>query len=155
MENLKFLYDFCNSKFFNDELPKSIIPEYSSRLTSSAGICKKTIKKGNLKTKVKISTHYLKKYPDELMSILLHEMIHVKHPYDGHQRKFISEMYRINKLLESINSSTKLSVHSKENALNNYGFKCPNHGIIAYKPRKPRVSYLCNKCRSPVEVVEI
>lgn len=85
-EQLKQWYAELRLKYFHvngsNKLPPvhEVSIEWSNRLTASAGICypKKRI--------IRLSTHYHRRFPEEVRSTLLHEMIHLIVP--GHGPEF-------------------------------------------------------------------
>lgn len=87
--DLRELYNKCNEKYFNNSLPENIGLKYDGRLSRSAGLC--YIKKNKHSAeayKISLNKAYHKKYEDEILNTLIHEMIHVLHPKDKHGTKF-------------------------------------------------------------------
>lgn len=95
VEELHTIYDVFNFKYFDAQLPNKVTIEWSNRLTRSAGICyiKKKI--------IRISTHYHIRYPQDIKSTLLHEMIHLVTP--GHGKEFKGQVERIKALGGQVN----------------------------------------------------
>lgn len=90
---LKRLYSQLRSKYFTEDgvplvpAADSVTIQWSTRLTSSAGVCYPQ------KRVIRLSTHYHRRYPQDIESTLLHEMIHLIVP--GHGPKFYAWMERI------------------------------------------------------------
>lgn len=76
---------------------------WSSRLTSSAGICYPG------RRIIRLSTHYHHRFPEEVGSTLLHEMIHLVVP--GHGPDFYAWIHRIHAM------GGKVNRYAKERAL--------------------------------------
>lgn len=121
IEELYRLYCEYNYKYFNNKLPKrdEVTIEWSTRLSCSAGVCYRQRKL------IRLSTAYHIRYPEEIGSTLLHEMIHLK--IRGHGPKFQDEMRRIMAL------GGKVSRYSKEAA------------------KAPRWKYVCLKCKATIK----
>lgn len=90
---LRSLYACLRGKYFT-EAGRCLLPpacdvriEWSKRLTSSAGICYPG------KRLIRLSTHYHQRFPEEIESTLLHEMIHLLVP--GHGPEFYAWLERI------------------------------------------------------------
>lgn len=96
--------------------PDAVRVEWSNRLTASAGICYPRVRV------IRLSTHYHKKYPDEIESTLLHEMIHLIVP--GHGPEFYRWLERIRA------AGGRVERYSKERAL----------------PKPARWRYTCVRC---------
>ena len=79
-----------NSLCFDDWLPKTLIVSSSKRLKRRAGACYfYEYPNGVIKPlEICLSEIYIKKYPDEIESILLHEMIHMKLGHIRHNQEF-------------------------------------------------------------------
>lgn len=142
--DLKKLYNEYNKKCFDNQLPKLVGVEWSSRMTSSAGICQRTRNKKTreITFKIKLSTHYHEKYPEEIIDTLVHEMIHVYHPGEGHGALFLDTMNRLNNEF-----GFKLAVYAHDRATErkiNYLYACKNCGY-EYK-RVKRINTDTNFC---------
>lgn len=94
---LKEMYNKYNREVFNNELPTLVAVEWSSKLTVTAGVCKRRVIDGQLVNIIQLSISYHDKNPHELIDTLVHEMIHVKLPDNGHDRVFLAEADRINR----------------------------------------------------------
>lgn len=83
-------YEDFAARYFDGKLPPAheVTIEWSNRLTSSAGRCS-----GPLKI-IRLSTHYHRRFPEEIDVTLLHEMIHLLVP--GHGPEFYRWMDHIN-----------------------------------------------------------
>jgi len=90
------LYSQLRAKYFMEKGtpllpgPEEVTIEWSGRLTSSAGVCypRKQI--------IRLSTHYHRRYPQDIEATLLHEMIHLLVP--GHGLQFCAWMERIRQM---------------------------------------------------------
>lgn len=142
--NLYELYDEFNREFFNGSLPGApeVTVEWSSRLTSSAGLCR--INKKTKKKTIRISTHYHEKFPDDIEATLLHEMIHIKVP--NHSKEFYKELERIKAL------GGNVSRYSRERAVKQDSYKwhyqCTGCSNSFYRVRRLSGRHVCAFCRS-------
>ena len=93
---LKRLYNKYNREIFNDRLATFVAVEWSTRMTTTAGICKRITKDGVSYTLIQLSVSYHETNPNELMDTLVHEMIHVLLPKSHHGSPFLEEARRIN-----------------------------------------------------------
>ncbi len=142
IDELYRIYDEYNVKYFQSQLSDNITIEWSSRLTRSAGICymKKKI--------IRLSTHYHMRYPQDIKSTLLHEMIHLIIP--GHGREFKEQVERINGL------GGKVSRYSRERAKIPEKFWlyicpiCSKHIIRTARLHKSK-HYKCTECSKRCE----
>jgi len=123
MENtdleLKRLYNHYNELCFDNKLPKLVAIEWSSRMTAGAGYCRRERHRTGTRFLIKLSTHYHKRYPNEVIDTLVHEMIHVLHPEDGHGSKFKHTMNDLNNRF-----GFTLSVRATGLAKVNYVYVC-------------------------------
>lgn len=76
-------------KYFAGKLPpvRDVTIEWSARMTRAAGYCYPRTKT------IRLSTHYHRKYPEDIEKTLLHEMIHLLVP--NHGPRFYAWMERI------------------------------------------------------------
>lgn len=94
---LKELYKEFNERYFNNKLDNNVIVEWSNKMTRIAGNCRtRKFKDGTKEVRVALSIPYHKRFTNEIVDTLVHEMVHVRHPNDGHGAKFLSECKRIN-----------------------------------------------------------
>ncbi len=89
---LRALYTRLNVEHFASRLPEAVIT-WSTRMRSSAGICYPT------RRLIRLSVRYCETYPQDLVPVLLHEMIHLLHP--DHGRAFKAEAARVGALLHA------------------------------------------------------
>lgn len=78
-KELRDLYAMYREIHFNGKIPpvEEITIEISSKLTASAGYCNPG------KKRIKLSMHYLERFPEDDLGTLLHEMIHFLVPNHG------------------------------------------------------------------------
>lgn len=90
-------YEYYNKELFNDSLPKadSVTIEWDQRLKAAAGNCRVGRKH------IKLSPAYHAKFPEEIESTLVHEMIHLS-GVRGHGTAFEIEMNRINRQIPEL-----------------------------------------------------
>lgn len=135
VEELQSRYREFNERYFENVLPGEIIIEWSKRMTSAAGLCnfrKKTIK---------LSVWYHLKYPEEIDSTLLHEMIHLVVPGHGPQFK-----YYLKKLQDL---GANVSRYSKEKAKDpRWLYVCPQCGSSFKAYNRCINRYICRRCKS-------
>lgn len=91
-----------NQKYFSNWLPKTLIVSRSKRMLRKAGVCYfYTYSNGVIKPlEICLSDLYLKRYPEDKDSVLLHEMIHMKLGHINHNLEFLCEMYKLNLLYD-------------------------------------------------------
>lgn len=132
--DLNGMYRMFNYMYFNGELPGCVQIEWNSRLTRVAGWC------SNFDRVINISTEYAKRFPDDVGSVLLHEMIHLRER--NHTAGFKAEMDRIQMLGGDVN------MHSKGRAkIPKYTVKCTECGNEFQRDRLVAGNALCAKCR--------
>lgn len=123
---LKDLYIELNERYFDNQLPTDIKVEWSNRMTASAGLCyHKRTPKGNEPIRVALSVPYHKRFINEIVDTLAHEMVHVLHPNDGHGSKFKAECNRIN---------------------NNFGLNLTQYATDRATPKQYKYLYSCQEC---------
>lgn len=90
-QELRDLYSMYRNIHFENKIPpvEEITIELSDRLTSAAGYCTPS------KKLIKISSHYLERFPEDDLAILLHEMIHLV--VHGHGPRFMAWIHKINR----------------------------------------------------------
>lgn len=139
--NLYEMYDELNEEYFNSKLPSSeeLDLEWSTRQTKIAGSC-------NRKTQtIKLSVPYHKKFPQEVILTLAHEMIHLREK--GHGYGFKAELSRLNRLglpvrRYSLERATEKKLRWEYNCSNP---ACTNH---FFRSRKIPQNRVCGKCKS-------
>ena len=106
-------YEYYNSILFNDSLPKaeSVTIEWDQRLTAAAGNCRAGRKH------IKLSPAYHTKFPEEIESTLVHEMIHLS-GVRGHGTAFEIEMNRINRQIPELKITKYATARATEKAYN-------------------------------------
>ncbi len=93
VDQLRGLYDEYRELYFRSGdgwlIPQSrdVRIEWSTRLTSSAGVCYPKLRL------IRLSTHYHARFPEDVGATLLHEMIHLVVP--GHGPRFQAWIDRI------------------------------------------------------------
>lgn len=95
-EGLKTLYNRFNQQYFDSQLPFLVAVEWSNNLHRSAGYCKIVTRGGLNSFTIKLGVWYHRQRPSEIAATLVHEMIHVLHPFDKHGHYFQSTMHRLN-----------------------------------------------------------
>lgn len=158
---LKKLYNHYNKLMFKNKLPKLVAVEWSTRMTSSAGYCRSIPKNRMIRTSdtndykhlIKLSVPYHERFTDEVVDTLVHEMIHVLYPTDGHGYAFKSQMDLINSQF-----GMKLAVRATGSATVNYVYACENCGQEYERIRKMKNlnNVRCGKssCRGSIYLKE-
>lgn len=151
--SLKLKYNMFNMLYFDNELPRNVLLLWSNRMTSNAGLCRyvRNSKKGEQEikdVKIVLSTHYHKRYPAELNQTIIHEMIHVKHPFNKHGYKFKAEMYRLNR-----EYNLGIRMHSSGVALVNYYYECVDCGKVYERTKRldSNKIFKCHVCGGSLE----
>ena len=144
--NQKFLE--LNDKYFDNFLSKNLIVSKSKRLTRRAGSCYFYVYPNGVVRPLEIcvSEKYIEKYPFEIESVLLHEMIHIKLGNTNHGPDFLKE-------LEYLNSTFNLAI--KVMGLDmQYFYRCKNCGkVFCLMEKINPLFYLCNDCNSEIEEI--
>ncbi|MFW6282120.1 MAG: SprT-like domain-containing protein [bacterium] len=147
---LKKLANKLNKKYFNysEDIMSPLIVKLDGRLTSSGGVCR------SYRREIKISPKYIRKYPDQLENVLIHEMIHLK--INNHGKDFYDEMKRINKLA----GKKVVTRHTKEQSEIKYLTYCPKCDIISAHYSKLTSglkygNYYHKKCKTYVHTIEV
>lgn len=143
---LKGMYNYYNKLIFDDLLPCYVGVIWNSRLIGAAGKC--TIFKSGY-AYISLSPHYHEKYPDELYGTLVHEMIHILYPADGHGKNFCAAMNEINALYPNLN----ISVNSREAAKINHLYRCSLCGREYPRARKINIYNVLCSCGGMIEEV--
>lgn len=142
--DLKKLYYSLKDKYFkNRDMSSFENVKWNNKFSAIAGR-----EKGGL---IELSSKYHQKYPDEIVSTLLHEMIHLY--ISGHPDSFYDELDRINNIAQK----EIVTRHSKEKAHVRYVGVCPNHDDIDTRAKAPRdnLIYRCNKCKSEIDWIVV
>jgi len=131
------LYNKFNILFFYGKLPKpqEVKIEWSDRLSRSAGVCYKN------RRIIRLSTSYHFKYPEDIESTLLHEMIHLK--IKGHGKEFQDELKRINSLGGSVARYSKGPAKEAK-----WEYICEGCGQTLRKYKRYPQNIICGICRS-------
>lgn len=99
--------------------------------------------------KIKLSSPYHRKFPDETYSTLLHEMVHIFLPRESHSAKFVQEINRLTK-----ESGYNVTLNSREAAVVNWYLYCPCCGSTFKRTNKPKYIYYC-PCGSELEIYSV
>lgn len=153
---LKVLYNKYNDMIFKGVLPYDVPVYYDSKLKITAGMCNYRIRRSGTKKPeyynffIRISPSYTEKYAkeDNFRNVLIHEMIHVRHPHVGHKGEFITEMNRINAEFGN-KLGIKVTAHSLGAGDYNYKYRCTGCGVSFVQLRKTKdiTRYHCRKCK--------
>lgn len=128
---LKLAYNQYNKEIFNDRLPRNVCVYWSNRMTADAGVARWKYKRGTgelFDIHIGLSVPYHHKYPNEIKDTLVHEMIHILHPKEGHGMWFHFEKDRINR-----EHNMNITVYSTGHATER-------------KKQKRKYIYACKKC---------
>lgn len=89
-----------NQMYFDSWLPNTMVVSRSTRLSRKAGVCYfYCYPNGVVKPlEICVADKYIKAFPNDVESVLLHEMIHMKLGHIKHNTEFINEMNRLNLL---------------------------------------------------------
>lgn len=152
--DLKRMYNKYNDLCFNGELPTLVAVQWSTRMTSGAGICeyKRGRTPGGYDFTIKLSVPYHNRYPTEVVDTLVHEMIHVLLPREGHGRGF----HRVKDALNA-KFGFNLAVYSSGRASYKYLYLCSNCEQRYERNKKINVNIsTCGKrsCRSSLYLAE-
>lgn len=99
---------------------------------------------------IKMSSPYHRKFPDEVMPTLLHEMVHVFLPAEGHSKVFTKEIERLSK-----ESGYNVTRFSREVSVANWYLYCPCCGKIYKRANKPRGRYSCGECGTELDIYSV
>lgn len=141
-EDLHSKFLDLNRKYFGDCLPKKIKITKSKRMTRKAGACYFWNYMDRVEPiEIRLSEKYLQRYPFELDSVLLHEMIHMKLGNIGHAYDFVSEIERLKK---------DYGVKVRVKGLNlQYIYECSNCGKrYILEEELNTVFFICGLCGS-------
>lgn len=140
-EELYRLYEIFNARYFAGKLPPAanITITYSNRLTASAGVCYPQ------RRIIRLSSHYHLKFPDDVESTLLHEMIHFETPQHGADFE--------TRVREILKRGGRVSRHAKERAtpaLQRWRYSCLKCGRKHPRSRRLKgggINHRCGRCR--------
>lgn len=140
-----------NNQFFNFDFIEDVEIKWSKRLTRVAGNCWRYASGRKV---IKLSVYYFRKFPEEVKSVLLHEMIHLE--VNGHGREFRAEIDRVNNEL----GTDLVSRFSQEAANIKYLTYCPECKEISgrYSKKTQGIkhgSYYHIKCDTHTHVIEV
>lgn len=141
IDALYAMYESFNTLYFGGRLPPAarVTIEYSNRLTASAGICYPK------RRTIRISTHYHLKFPEDVGSTLLHEMIHFVVPKHGADFKALAARIR--------HIGGQINLHAKERAtagIKRWLYICRSCGMEHPRMRRLKqggVNHRCGRCR--------
>lgn len=135
---LKEKYDKYNRLYFGGKLSASAKVMWSNRLKVTAGI---NYTDDNL---IKISIDYMKKYPEDLDGVLLHEMVHQIIPNHSKEfKKYVKELEE--------KSGIKIPLEGREmkGQERKHKYTCPKCKIYFDRAREIDLSRArCGKCNS-------
>lgn len=134
-------------------LPTDVCVSWSSRLRKAAGSTEWYNDRGSVRKccnfNIKLSTPYHVKFPDEVYPTLLHEMVHVFMPSEGHSCAFKKEIERV-----SQESGYAVTLHSREVSVANWYLYCPCCGSVYKRTNKPKYEYEC-RCGTELEIYSV
>lgn len=99
---------------------------------------------------IKLSSPYHRKFPDEVMPTLLHEMVHVFLPAEGHSKVFTREIERLSK-----ETGYNVTRYSREVSVANWYLYCPCCGNIYKRTNKPKGRYSCGDCDTELDIYSV
>lgn len=145
--DLKIMYNYYNEQCFFNKLPKLVAVGWDNRLKRTAGVCKRqldnTFNYNEYIFSIWLSISYHRINPADLVSTLVHEMIHVKYPGLGHGKEFKQEMERLNKEF-----GFNISVYAHGELEYKYIYECASCRYQYKRIRKIRnvSQYSCSAC---------
>ena len=144
------LYCIVNREVFNNKLPSTedIIIEYSNRMSRNVGICNYDTVNGEVKgVRIAIGKKYHYAYPEEIEETLLHEMVHVELPYEGHSNKFIQRCKELSEI-----TGVDIRRYSRCKLVPRWKQTCKDCGEEYTSYNRANKNYLCSHCRG--ELIE-
>ena len=138
-----------NQEYFDNWLPKTLIVSRSSRLTRRAGACYFYIyPNGTVKPlEICLSDKYLKRFPNEVENVLLHEMIHMKLGHIRHNQDFHNQMEFLNK---TFNLGIKVIGYDMH-----YFYQCNHCGrVYRFEDRINTFLCKCEDCNNFLEMID-
>lgn len=154
VSELERLFLVYNAKYFESQLVlKNVDIDFSSHLTSSGGNCRTFKNPKNPAVTIRLSTHYCKKFPNEIPAILLHEMIHAIR-IGGHGWEFMKKMNEIKAM------GGYVTRHTQEKAIlpkNNWEYTCAACGTVYKRTKRlnPNKIYTCGKDKGKLIEVKL
>lgn len=133
-------YDRFSRLYFDNKLPPAseVTVEWSTRLISSAGLCRPR------ERLIRLSVPYHVKFPNEVDSTLLHEMIHLLVP--NHGPEFVAWMAHIRRLGGDIK---RYSLERATPVKYRWRYTCVGCGISRRNVRRYPLggkNYRCRRC---------
>lgn len=134
---LKRIYNEYNHRYFNGNLPALIGIKWNTRIASTWGRYRFTVRKRNGVVigynhgYIELSSLLSTRTPEEFRDILVHEMIHVLHLGDGHGRLFKITMRGLN-----YRYGLNLSVYCSEGLDWRYRYMCKSCGNEFYRLKR-------------------
>ncbi len=147
---LQLLYAEFNRLYFNNELPHGVPVYWNSRLVKTGGRAFRLQFKPNPKTgmtgtkkiqEIQIASNRKKMGMDDVKGVLLHEMVHIKHPGEGHGYVFKAELARLNRTYGL--NVTRFCESANEAP---YVYHCPQCGKEFGYTRKIKTTRYCRAC---------
>ncbi len=127
----------ADTRYNSSDYFAAVRVEWSSRMTTSAGIYYRGDKV------IKMSPHYAKRYPDDVINVLAHEMLHIQCP--NHGRVFRAAMRAIN-----AKHQTRIRLRSKGRAKEAaWIYECERCGYKYERSRRYTRNgrgHCCRKC---------
>lgn len=146
--NLKELYNKYNAEIFNNKLPTLAGVEWSSTMHRAAGVCKPRKINGEILYRIALSTSY-HSINDELHDTLVHEMIHILYPNDGHGYAFLSEASKINSQF-----NMNIQVYAHGDVQYKYLYECEDCSQKYERMKRIDTSRrLCGSCRGRILLI--
>ena len=130
MYDLNFLFDQLNIRYWAGKLPQFRC-EWSTRMITTWGCCYRS------SGLIRISSFFRARPLAELAAVLLHEMVHIKHP--GHGGPFRRELQRIG-MAEDVEGHFP-HLNDLTNAMRRafrYQYECPRCQVRIKRRRKIR-----------------
>lgn len=147
----------CFTYTFEDKticyLPIDVCVMWTERLRTAAGTTEYKSRYSfydYYNFKIKLSSPYHRKFPDEVMPTLLHEMVHIFLPAEGHSKIFTREIERLSK-----ETGYNVTRYSREVSVANWYLYCPYCGKIYKRANKPRGRYSCGECDTELDIYSV
>ena len=130
------VYRYQNAKYFGGLLPFNTRITWNGRLSRCAGYCT------NHDRDISLSPHYADRFPDDIPSVLLHEMIHLWER--NHTSGFNSQLERIRELGGDVHRFSK--GRAKEKKGKKYTVRCIGCGNVHRRDRLINDTSRCAAC---------
>lgn len=145
--DLEKLFDKYNEKYFNNELSREGMQlKWNNRLTSVMGrVGYKIENRQYIPYKLELSYPIMSRRPEMLLDTMVHEMIHVKYPSEGHGVGFmecVEDLKRKHKELHLLGVRYK-----SEYGIYRYVYECEECGSIIKRRRALSRGAVCGRCR--------